>query len=425
MGISDIRAKVGRNPAVVDSFYLTLLQGVNQLLPLIVMPYLFATLGAGGYGHVGFALTVVQYLVLVVDFGFNYSATKDIAQAGDDRAERTRIFWAALKAKVLLMVAAVAVLLALIAFVPTFQKYSLALYCTLPMLVGNTFTFLWLFQGIGRIKLLTILNAVCKLCVLPFIFVCVKQPADFALAAFLQSSVYVLAAVVSGVVLYRLHAVDGPVGNMEDVRQALKRSFPLFVSTAASSVYTQLFVVVLAFFCSEEIIGQYSAAERLMRALCFGIFAPLNQAYFPRISAAAVSERGEARRLFRQVRLLVAAAMVVLAIALIGFAPLFPSIFGSDYAGIEPLLRTMGLAPISIGIGGVYGLMGLIALGNEQTKRAFGRCYIAAAGFALLCICVAIPLGKEFGAALSLLATETLVCCLMIYNYRKYKLESK
>jgi len=43
----------------------------------------------------------------------------------------------------------------------------------------------------------------------------------------------------------------------------------------------------------------------------------------------------------------------------------------------------------------------------------------------LLCICVAIPLGKEFGAALSLLATETLVCCLMIYNYRKYKLESK
>jgi len=291
MGISDIRAKVGRNPAVVDSFYLTLLQGVNQLLPLIVMPYLFATLGAGGYGHVGFALTVVQYLVLVVDFGFNYSATKDIAQAGDDRAERTRIFWAALKAKVLLMVAAVAVLLALIAFVPTFQKYSLALYCTLPMLVGNTFTFLWLFQGIGRIKLLTILNAVCKLCVLPFIFVCVKQPADFALAAFLQSSVYVLAAVVSGVVLYRLHAVDGPVGNMEDVQQALKRSFPLFVSTAASSVYTQLFVVVLAFFCSEEIIGQYSAAERLMRALCFGIFAPLNQAYFPRISAAAVSER--------------------------------------------------------------------------------------------------------------------------------------
>ena len=424
MGISDIRAKVGRNPAVVDSFYLTLLQGLNQLLPLIVMPYLFATLGAGGYGHVGFSLTVIQYLVLVVDFGFNYSATKDIAQAGDDKAKRTRIFWSVVKAKALLMIVAAVVLLALVAFVPTFQKYSLALYCTLPMLVGNTFTFLWLYQGIGRIKLLTIMNAICKLCILPFIFVCVKQPADFALAALLQSSVYVVAAVVSGIVLYRLHVVGSPSGNMSDVRQALKRSLPLFVSTAASSVYTQLFVVVLAFFCTEEVIGQYSAAERLMRALCFGIFGPLNQAYFPRISAAAVDDRREARRLFRQVRLLISIAMVILAIALVGFAPLFPRIFGADYAGIEPILRVMGLAPISIGIGGVYGLMGLIALGNEQTKHVFGFCYIIAAGFALVCICTAIPLGKEFGTALALLATETLVCLLMIYNYKKYKLST-
>ena len=56
---------------LVDTLYLMMLQGINQLLPIFVMPYLMIKLGATGYGYVGFALSVIQYLIIIVDFGFN------------------------------------------------------------------------------------------------------------------------------------------------------------------------------------------------------------------------------------------------------------------------------------------------------------------------------------------------------------------
>ena len=43
---------------LVDTLYLIMLQGINQLLPIIVMPYLMVKLGAEGYGYVGFSLSV-------------------------------------------------------------------------------------------------------------------------------------------------------------------------------------------------------------------------------------------------------------------------------------------------------------------------------------------------------------------------------
>lgn len=44
----------GSRKELVDSLYLIALQGINQFLPLLVLPYLMVVLGATGYGYVGF-----------------------------------------------------------------------------------------------------------------------------------------------------------------------------------------------------------------------------------------------------------------------------------------------------------------------------------------------------------------------------------
>ena len=61
---------------VVDILYLFVLQGVNKFLPFLVIPYLMIKLRATGYGYIGFSLSVIQYLALIIDFGFDLSATK-------------------------------------------------------------------------------------------------------------------------------------------------------------------------------------------------------------------------------------------------------------------------------------------------------------------------------------------------------------
>lgn len=413
----------GSRKELVDSLYLIALQGINQFLPLLVLPYLMVVLGATGYGYVGFSLSVIQYLVLVVDFGFNLSATRRVAQVRDDRREVTRVFWSVFWAKLMLLAGTLVLLAVLLLAVPTFQKYQTALLCTLPMLLGSAFTFLWLFQGLGRVRQMAIINTASKIIMLPLIFWLVKSPADYPLAAFIQSGVFVLTAVISIGYLWRLRCVGAPVGERSAIRQAMSESFPLFLSSASTSVYTQLFVVILGFYCTTDVVGRYSSAERIMRALCFVLYTPINQAFFPRISAAAVAEPVQVRRIFSTLRNLVAAIMLLVGVALFVGAPYVSYFFGSEYAGIEDLLRIFAFAPIFIGMGGVYGQSGLVAMGQHDAHRHFRNVYFMVAVLALALVAVLTPLFHETGAALALLASEMAVFVLMrLYARRDLRL---
>lgn len=410
--------RVGKKE-ITDSCYLVLLQGVNQLLPVFVMPYLMIKLGASGYGYVGFSLSFIQYLVLLVDFGFNLSATKHIAVSAD-RYERSKVFWNVVAAKVVLLLAATVAMFLLIALFDTFQVYSKAIFATYPMVLGSTFTFMWFYQGIGRIRLFSVINTVSKLLLLPLIFIYVKQPSDYLLAAFLQAAVFLSTAVLSNIYMFVKKWVCYVRPSMQGVKKEIACSFPLFLSSASTSVYTQLTVIVLGFFCTAETVGLYSSADRIMRAVCFLFYTPLSQVFFPKVSTLAAKRRDDAVQLFRQVRCIVMAVMIVVCFSIFIGSGWISCLLGDDYRGLAPLLKIFSFVPLAIGIGGVYGQIGLIALGDDMTARKFRNVYFAAALFSAVSICAATPVFFAVGACWATALTELLVAVMMYYNYKKY-----
>lgn len=410
--------RVGKKE-ITDSCYLVLLQGVNQLLPVFVMPYLMIKLGASGYGYVGFSLSFIQYLVLLVDFGFNLSATKHIAVSAD-RYERSEVFWNVVAAKVVLLLAATVAMFLLIALFDTFQVYSKAIFATYPMVLGSTFTFMWFYQGIGRIRLFSVINTVSKLLLLPLIFIYVKQPSDYLLAAFLQAAVFLSTAVLSNIYMFVKKWVCYVRPSMQGIKKEIACSFPLFLSSASTSVYTQLTVIVLGFFCTAETVGLYSSADRIMRAVCFLFYTPLSQVFFPKVSTLAAKRRDDAVQLFRQVRCIVMAVMIVVCFSIFIGSGWISCLLGDDYRGLAPLLKIFSFVPLAIGIGGVYGQIGLIALGDDMTARKFRNVYFAAALFSAVSICAATPVFFAVGACWATALTELLVAVMMYYNYKKY-----
>jgi len=52
-----------------DVFCLLAMLGLNYIAPLLVLPYLMKVLGAEKFGYIVFSLAVMQYLMLLVDFG--------------------------------------------------------------------------------------------------------------------------------------------------------------------------------------------------------------------------------------------------------------------------------------------------------------------------------------------------------------------
>lgn len=404
---------------LVDSFYLILLQGVNQFLPVLLIPYLMYTLGAAGYGYVGFALSVVQVVTLVVDFGFDLSATKHIAQVRDDRPLRDEVFWNVLAAKCLLLCVSGALLGIAVAFVPVFSVYGWAIWATFPMAVGSVFSCMWFFQGIGKVRVYSVLNTLSKVLLLPLVFICVKSPADYVWAALLQSSVFVSTAVISCFYIWRKGWVSWHWPRRVDLFAEIKDSFPLFLSKASTSVYTQLFVVVLGFFCTTEAIGRYTSAERIMRAVCFFLVVPINQAFFPKVSHVSEKNKAEAIGIFKSVLALMAVCMFFVFLLLFIGGSFLPQLLGPDYDGIDSLLHVLAWAPIGIGLGAVYGQIGLVAMGGGKARNCFRNVYFMVALFAMVAVAVTAPLWGTLGAAWSLVISEWLVLVLMFHYFHR------
>ncbi len=406
-----------------DSFYLMLLQGVNQFVPLLVLPYLMCVLGAEGYGYVGFALSLVQVVTLVVDFGFDLSATKHVAMVCHDRAELGKVFWNVVASKCLLLSFSLAVLMCVAFCVPSFEPYRLALWVTVPMAVGSAFSYMWFFQGIGKICVYSVLNTLSKVVLLPLVFLFVKSPSDYVWATLFQSSVFLFTAIVTNLYLWRCKSIPWACPVWQGMRKELADSFPLFLSKASTSVYIQLFVVILGFYCTTEAIGRYTAAERIMRAVCFVLLVPVSQAFFPKVARLSKKDNQEAVKVFNLALLLVAVIMSgVFAILFLG-SEYVSFWLGEGYEGLDGLMRIFAWAPLAIGLGCVYGQLGLVGMGGRAERKCFRNVYFFAAIFSLVAIFCLVSQWKEYGAAWGVVLSEGLICVLMcFYFYRRIKI---
>ena len=60
-------------------FALSIIQGTNFLIPLLVMPSVISRIGVSGFGVISVAQVVMVYLSTISDYGFNLTATRDVA----------------------------------------------------------------------------------------------------------------------------------------------------------------------------------------------------------------------------------------------------------------------------------------------------------------------------------------------------------
>lgn len=409
-----------------DTLYLFVLQGMNYAIPILLMPYLMIKLGVKSYGLIGFSTAIIQFLILFVDFGFNLSATKRVAIYKENKQVLSCIFYSTVFVKSILLFISLFAFIVVIN-IPKFHEYQLALLCSLPMLIGSTYTFTWFYQGLGQIRYLSILSMFCRILILPTLFYFIQTPQDYMKAIFINSAVYVVIALMSIYWIYKNKLVKWERVSFQSMQFELKESFPFFLSTASISIYTQLFVVILGFFSNPTVVGVYTAAEKITRSISLLFYTPINQVYYPKIANIASQHKNEARDLLSRVFKFCLLLMMFLSLIIFVFSPLIEELIGVEYAGLSDLLRILCLVPVVSAIGGVAGQMGLIAyIDSGKAKKIFQNVYIVAGLFAVLLVTLLTYFFQERGASVAVLLTETLVAVLMIYYFKKYlRLEEK
>src|SRR5688572_16548648 len=80
-----------RHPIVRNALSLYGVQAAEMLLPLIAVPYMTRVLRPDGWGLVVFAQSFAGGMSVLLEYGFNLSATREIARNRDKPAEIKRI----------------------------------------------------------------------------------------------------------------------------------------------------------------------------------------------------------------------------------------------------------------------------------------------------------------------------------------------
>ena len=407
----------GRLTESIVSLYL--LQGLNYVIPLAVLPYLIRVLGMEMYGLIAFTQSFAQYFVLLTDYGFNFTATRSIAQQREDRKTISRIFCSVLVIKVCLMLLGALIMIVVVGVVSQFRQNSVFFFVAYAAVIGGVLFPAWYFQGVEQMRYISGVIGVTRLLGAAALFVFVHRPTDALLALAIQSSAQLVGGVVGLWIAFRTFHLRFAWPTRTELKMALIEGWHLFVSSAAVSLYTNTNVFLVGLFAGNLQAGYFSAAEKLIRA-AQGLITPIGQAVFPHVNALARRSRDLALQFNSRLLLWSGSGTLISSLLLLLFArPVALLCFGHAATGSVPIIRWIAFLPFLVAVSNVLGIQTMVPFGLD---RQFSRILIVAG---LFNISVAIPLIRLFaaqGAGISVLLTEIIVTSAMIVVLKNHNI---
>ena len=259
---------------------LSFLQAVNYLIPLITLPYLSAVLGIDKFGLVFFAQATMQYFIIITDFGFYLSATREISEFREDKIRVSKIFSSVLTVKLFLMLFSFILLFSLVQIVPRFHADSTIFLLTFGLVIGNGLFPVWFFQGIEKMNIFTILTVSARLIFLALIFIFVRNPEDYLLVPVFNSTGLIIASVFGLYIAVSRYKAKFIRPTLNELYDRVKGSFYYFTSVLSSTVCASFNTMILGLYSTNEMVGYYTAAEKLFIAMRSG-FSPFVQGLYP------------------------------------------------------------------------------------------------------------------------------------------------
>lgn len=394
-------------------------QGANYIVPLITLPYLVRVLGPVGYGGLNFSLAFVQYFVLLADYGFNLSVTKQISVIRDDKKRISELFWNVIFCKLALLFFGFAILVALIFSFPKIGEFSTILICAYTIVIGNVLFPVWLFQGMEKMGMIAIANITAKLMAVPLIFIFVRVPSDAWLAGLITGITTIVAGTIGLIAIRKFNWINWHKPTWASIKRELGLGWHVFLSTAAISLYTVSTTVILGIIAGPVAVGYYTAADKIRQAVQ-GVIVPVSQAIYPRINALMARDKIIAFATIRKLLLIQGCGTFILSLFLFVFSEsIILLAYDSTYINSIIVLKWLAWLPFVVGLSNVFGIQTLLVLG---LNKIFSRILIISGALSLLLI---FPLGSAFaqnGAAVVTFITELTVTCLMLLIIIKRKI---
>lgn len=394
---------------------LLVLKGADYILNFLMFPFLLRMIGPEKFGAIVFMQSIVQYFVIVTDYGFNMTAPRDIARADND-GEIGKIFANVMSAKIVMMSAICVLSGVIIAFLPDALGFDFWLFvAVMPLALGNIAFPVWFFQGVQKMKYITISSVVARSLLFILMLVAIREPNDYVLAALIFSSMPVVSGILSFGVIFRHFKFVFVRPSLTGILATIKDGWQIFLSTVAINLYTNTNIVILGALTSPTIVGYFGAASKLVDSFK-GLMGAITQAVYPHVSAKLKISASETSNFIKKfTKYYTGLFFMISFIMFVAAEPIITILFGQNYAPSVIILRILAWLPFIISFSQVYGILTLLNFGEQAT---FSKILIFAAAFDLALIFPLTYTFGELGAAFVMTAVEVVVTVLT-YRYAK------
>ena len=406
--------KLSRNKTVLANFsYLSLLQVFTILFPLLTYPYLLRVIGLELYGVIVFAQTIINYVSLVINFGFNMSGARDVAVHKEDKVRLSRIVSSTYLCKFILWIVCLIVYLSVISIVPFFRDYYWVYLLSFLLTLNELLLPIWFFQGIEKMKYITIVNLSARLLFVAAIFLFVREREDYLLVPFLNGIGTILAGGLSLYIVLGKEKINLFVIPIKDLKSAYKESFPLFVSSLSTQIYVNVNKLVIGSFLGMSEVSIYDMADKGLHLMKLPI-SMMAQAVFPKIS------RERNIRFVNRVMFLVAGTVLLAYICVFIGSDWIVYLFTGEYMEeASIIMRLLGVSAILVSFNGFLGGNRLVPFGYSSVymKTMVGNCLFFLAGTGLLLLTHTINM-----YTVTVMAVAVEVFCFVSLIYRNWRL---
>ncbi len=265
--------------AARNTFMLYLMNIAKMLFPLITLPYLTRVLSVDCYGIVAYVKAVMQYMQLLLMFGFTLSATKDIVNAKGDKDKIGNMTADVIVAKGLLAGIAVVFLIVFSLFVPILRQNPL--YTCLAFVNIFVIEMLadFMFRGIDKMEVITIRFVLAKTISTLCTFVFIKGDQDFLLIPAFDVLGSFVALILVIFEIKKLGIKLKFTGLKSSVKM-LKESAVYFASDMATTAFGALNTLLIGIFIDAAQVAYWSLCMQLVGAVQ-SMYTPITNGIYP------------------------------------------------------------------------------------------------------------------------------------------------
>lgn len=258
---------------------MTLANGANVLLPIIIIPLFVSKIGLEGYGLIAFAIGTATYFSLFIEFGYNLSAAKALALETKPLG-RSIIVNSVFLARGTIFLIMVTVYLFILSS-QRLEAYRMHLIYAIPVLISSVINPYFFYQERGKLAFYAFVQVLGKVLALFMIFISVKSSEDSLIGVIIQSVAVLMPTLFLFVRLFLHGEVAFQKVSFNDVFASFKESFPIFLSNFSMSLYNYFIIFFLGVYTEAKSVGLMNILNKIVGLFYSVVQVAINQYYFP------------------------------------------------------------------------------------------------------------------------------------------------